>query len=48
MEEKDDFGSINIPDQYKFWIIVNKKAFYILSERREAKDKFVDSIIFND
>lgn len=48
MEDKDEFGSINIPDEKQFWIMVSKKAFYILSERREAKDKFVDSIIFDD
>jgi hypothetical protein len=48
MEEKDEFGSINIPDENKFWMIVSKKAFYILSERREANDKFVDSIVFDD
>ncbi len=44
IELKDEFGTVNIPDQFHFFFVLKKNAIYITSSRRNQIAKTVDII----
>ena len=46
--DKDEYGWIDIPSKFSFWLILFKEKFYMLNTRRLITIRIIDEFALND